>query len=319
MKLSSLQDALEDQAIELMVQLHSDEASASDLRAFNDWRRLTPNHEAAARAAEQLWQELGHTRSAHLHALEKQVGPARKKPRIWRWAALPIAATLCAIAITLQYMPVATLYADYSTQTGEQRQIELADGTRVLLNSATALSVDLQSDMRRVTLHAGEALFEVSHNPQRPFIVTSQQSETRVLGTTFSVRQQNGTQVTVQEGRVLLRHRNQPIPSHTLHADQQAHLEGYRLSPVSTVSSKQQLAWQRGKLIINQQPLADVAQELQRYLPGRILITDPALASQQVSGIFDLKKPDQLLDTLQQSLDLQLTRLPLLTLVSPAG
>lgn len=317
MNVSSLQDALEDQAIELMVQLRSGDAAASDFRAFDDWRRLSPQHESAALAAEQLWQDVGYTHSAHQHQLEKLPPSEPEKRRRWGWLAMPIAASLCALAITLQYMPLATAYADYSTQVGEQRQIELEDGTRILLNSATALSVDLQPERRQITLHSGEALFDVAHNPNRPFVVISHDSETRVLGTVFSVRQQAETTVTVEEGRVVLRNHSQPVPAHTLLPNQQASLHKYQLSPISTVDSQQQLAWQRGKLIVDQQPLSDVVRELQRYLPGRILITDSILGAQKVSGIFNLKRPDQLLSTLQQSLDVELIQLPLVALIQP--
>ena len=326
MNVHSLQEALEDQAIDQLVQLQSGSATEADFAAFSDWRQQSPAHEAAAREAEALWQDIGHTHTAHRYQLEQlntqeaaddtpesRPTPAGKK----RWLVLPLAASLCALAVSLQYFPLATVYADYSTGTGEQQQVELADGSRILLNSATALSVELQADARHITLHSGEALFDVQRDSARPFIVHSAGSETRVLGTQFSVHQQAETRVTVQEGRVELRAHAGADQVRTLTANQQASTDGQHLSPVSTVDSQQLLAWQRGRLIVSQQPLAAVVEQLQRYLPGRVLITDPQLAQQPVSGIFDLTRPDQLLDTLQQSLDLQLIRLPLLTLVRP--
>lgn len=320
MNVTSLQDALEEQAIDQLVTLHADTATPSARQAFTRWRQQSPAHEAAAHAAEQLWQDVGQTHQAHQHQLEQlpQPGPARRPP--WRWLTGTLAASLCVLAISLQYIPLASYYADYSTHTSEQRQIRLSDGSVIYLNSATALSVDMQPAQRRITLHSGEALFQVTPDAARPFIVTSADSETRVLGTTFSVRQQGDTsQVTVQEGKVELRDRTQPNLSQPLAANQQSSLSNHTLSPVQPVNSDQLLAWQRGRLIFSQQPLAEVVTELQRHLPGRVLITNRQLAAQKVSGIFNLQQPDTLLHTLQQSLEVELIRLPLLTLIRPTG
>lgn len=320
LNVTSLQDALEEHAIDQLVTLHADGATPIARQAFTRWRQQSPAHEAAAHAAEQLWQDIGQTHQAHQQQLSKLTQPAPTRHRSLRWLTGTLAASLCVFAVSLQYIPLASYYADYSTHTSEQRQIRLPDGSVIYLNSATALSVEMQPAQRRITLHNGEALFRVTPDAARPFIVTSADSETRVLGTTFSVRQQGDTsQITVQEGKVELRDRTQPGLSQSLTANQQSSLTNHTLSPAQPVNSHQLLAWQRGRLIFNQQPLAEVVTELQRHLPGRILITDRQLAAQQVSGIFNLQQPDSLLHTLQQSLEVDLIQLPLLTLILPTG
>ncbi|MNP58944.1 fec operon regulator FecR [compost metagenome] len=78
-------------------------------------------------------------------------------------------------------------------------------------------------------------------------------------------------------------------------------------------------AWQRGKLIFNQRPLGDVLDELERYLPQRILLTDAALRRHKVSGVFDLDDPGALLKTLERLQPVRVTRLPGVILVRPVA
>jgi len=311
------QHALEDEAIDRWVQLHSGNAGEAEKQAFEHWRQQSPAHEAAAREAEQLWQDIGQTHTAHLQQAEPLKTKVTPLLRARRWLALPIAACLCAIVITLQYLPMAGIYADYTTQVGEQRQIDLPDGSRIYLNSATALSVDYQANERRIELHSGEALFNVTKNPTRPFIVSANGSESRVLGTTFNVRTGKDTTVTVTEGRVRLQDARYPNQQRTLNANQQARFSAGQLSDIDRIEAAQQTAWHRGRLIFTHTPLSEVVAELARYQPGTILIMDEKLSHQRISGVFDLKQPDKLLTTLQHSLSVELIELPWLTLIHP--
>ena len=69
-------------------------------------------------------------------------------------------------------------------------------------------------------------------------------------------------------------------------------------------------AWHRGKLIFNRKPLQDVLAELERYQYGRIVLPDATLGAMQISGVFDLNDPQNLLHTLEQRYGLNITYLP---------
>ncbi|MCY1438288.1 Protein FecR [compost metagenome] len=229
-----------------------------------------------------------------------------------------LAACVAALAVVVALpQPLAGVYADYATRVGERRSIDLADGSRVWLNSGSALSVDFSTGERRLALHAGEALFQVAKDPNRPFIVRAGDTEVMAVGTRFDVDSRGAqTRVDVTEGVVQVsKAASQPV---RLSAGQRLSLDERTPAPaVQPLDLDSASAWQRGKLIFNQRPLGDVLDELERYLPGRIMLTDPALRAHKVSGVFDLDDPDALLKTLERLQPVRISRLPWLVLVRP--
>ncbi len=91
----------------------------------------------------------------------------------------------------------------YFTRIGEQQAIELQDGSVVTLNTAGQLAVDYGEEVRRIVLQRGEAFFEVSEDPVRPFTVDLGVRSVTAVGTTFNVRKYPDLyQVAVIEGAV---------------------------------------------------------------------------------------------------------------------
>jgi len=94
-------------------------------------------------------------------------------------------------------------FPSYTTDIGERRSITLPDGSTVDLNARSKLRIEFTEEERRVLLLDGQALFQVTKDKNRPFIVASAQATVRAVGTQFDVnRRPNGTTVTVLEGRV---------------------------------------------------------------------------------------------------------------------
>lgn len=309
--MSRVELTLSDEAIERLVQLHSGSAGAAERMDFLRWRGQSAEHELAAREAEALWGALPETRSAQRYRQRVQ------RPR--RLLALAVAACVAAIAVTIALPePLAGLYSDYATRTGERRMLELADGSRVWLNSESALSVDFSPQQRRLRLHGGEALFEVAKDPSRPFIVEARGGEVRAVGTRFDV-DSRGPQVRVDvtEGVVQVNSAGS-APVRLSAGERLSYRESTAPEPVQPLDLSSASAWQRGKLIFNQRPLGEVLDELERYLPGRIVLTDSALRQHKVSGVFDLKDPDALLKTLERLQPVKVTHMPWLVLIRPA-
>lgn len=309
--MSRVETALRDEAIERLVQLHSGSANAAARMDFLRWRGQSPEHERAAREAEALWGALPDTRHAEDYR--------RRARRPRRWLALAVAACVGAIAVTLALpQPLAGLYADYTTRTGERRLLELADGSRVWLNSDSALSVDFNAQQRRLRLHGGEALFDVAKDPSRPFIVEAKGGEVRAVGTRFDV-DSRGPQVRVDvtEGVVQVNSAG-GAPVRLSAGERLTYRDSAAPEAVQPLDLSSASAWQRGKLIFNQRPLGEVLDELERYLPGRIVLTDSALRQHKVSGVFDLQDPDALLKTLERLQPVKVTHLPWLVLIRPA-
>ena len=277
---------LSDAAIDWQVLLHSGDASAADRERYRRWRQLSAEHLLAAEEAEALWGDIGHTEAA------TQLPPLAAPRRRYRGAAIA-ASLLLALVAYGGWQQAPALLADYHTSTGERRTITLEDGSRVTLNSASALSVQYSAERRVVSLRQGEALFEPAPDP-RPFVVDGGSDSVQGSGAVFSVRRQGrDNSVVVAEGEAR-------VGQHVL-----------AVSP----DAQAQTAWQRGKLIFNGRPLREVIAELERYQHGRILISDSQLGALPVSGVFDLDDPHGLLGSLEQRYGLKVTYLPWLAVL----
>ena len=275
---------LSDDALDWQVLLHSGDASAADRDRYQRWCQLSPAHGQAATEAEALWQDLGQAPTAQMF---EAPAPRRRKRH---WAAAIAASLVLLVAGYGSWQQAPVWLADYHTGVGERQSFTLADGSRVLLNSASALNVAFNAAERRVVLQAGEALFDTADDP-RPFVVETAGDIIQGGTATFSVR---------RDGQVVL-------------AKGEARTGNHALAVAADASA--QTAWQRGKLIFNGKPLGQVLAELERYQHGRILVPDSKLAALEVSGVFDLDDPQALLRTLEQRYGLKVTYLPWLAVV----
>lgn len=101
------------------------------------------------------------------------------------------------------FLPAAPVVQHIETTRGEQRSVQLADGSRVELDGATSLDVTMDGAARMVELRRGEAYFDIAHEAARPFVVRAAGSSTRVLGTAFSIDlSQRAVKLAVYRGKV---------------------------------------------------------------------------------------------------------------------
>lgn len=199
----------------------------------------------------------------------------------------------------------------YDTGVGEQRSVLLSDGTVVTLNTRSRVSVRFSNDERRVTLENGEALFHVAKEHSRPFIVSVDEATIRAVGTEFNVRAREAADViTVIEGKVEIGDTIHDIPLHEsgtpfahatmLSAGEQAIVTGGRLRDRRQIDDLGRVtAWIQRQIIVDGQPLSELALEFNRYNQKRFVIADPDLAQRHISGVFAANDPDSLLDFLR--------------------
>jgi transmembrane sensor len=130
---------------------------------------------------------------------------ARKAERTRRLRRRLLAAATCASVLVIAGAICWNIvrFPSYSTDIGERRSITLSDGSTVDLNARSRMRIEFSQKERRVELVDGQALFQVSKDKNRPFIVSSGDATVRAVGTQFDVyRRGTGTTVTVLEGRV---------------------------------------------------------------------------------------------------------------------
>ncbi|MDF2603670.1 FecR domain-containing protein [Sphingomonas sp.] len=170
----------------------------------------------------------------------------------------------------------------YATQPGERRELDLADGSHIILNGGTRLTID-RDNPRQVELASGEALFTVHHSDTRPFIVTTPDG-TRLtdIGTVFNVVADRGAlDVAVAEGAVVYRG---PGGEMRLDAGQMLVRPSASAAPEKRAVDTSSIGtWRTGYLQFNDATLADVARQLDRNIGAPVAVA-PDLAHQRFTG-----------------------------------
>ena len=205
---------------------------------------------------------------------------------------------------------IQNLESDYHTTTGAQQQIDLADGTRLLLNTDSDVTIDIASNVRQVNLLRGEVFFEVAHAPQRPFWVIAGEARARVTGTEFSVgRNKDNVTITVAKGRVETSLKNQENEITALDPGDSVHYQGTNLISFQPIDVDKTLAWRNGQMVFVQQSLNEVVEQINRYRPGLLIIRDEQLKKRAVTAVFSMDRLDEAIKALEQTLGIHTTRL----------
>ncbi|MCY1283357.1 Protein FecR [compost metagenome] len=195
--------------------------------------------------------------------------------------------------------------ADYRSATGEIREIALADGSQVWLNSASALDVDYRPALRQLRLLRGEVLIDTAKDA-RPFVVETAQGSLRALGTRFSVLQQDDhSLLSVFEGAVEVRSADSGA-RRIVHAGQQLRFDRGSLADTEPVAQGRQ-SWSRGVLLAEDLPLAQFIAELARYRHGHLGVA-PEVAHLRVMGAYPLHDSEQTLAMLESALPIRIQR-----------
>ena len=285
-------------------------ASAEERAAFADWLRQSPYHVQAFLFQAALDREMSRFDAGRKHDIEallaevssnvvplknaaaasEPAGTPRAIPR--RYAAGIAGLALLATSLTLGYALLSGQldgWTRFQTAIGEQRSVQLEDGSVINLNTQSELEIRLSEDSRDVRLLAGEALFKVAHDPTRPFRVAVNEATIQAIGTQFNVyRQGNRTSVAVVEGRVQVTDRHSRIAPTRLAAGQEVQVdEDGRVSEIAPVDVVRVTAWRQRRLAFESETLADIAAQFNRYNRDPRLLVEQSVGGRQFSGIFD--------------------------------
>ena len=228
------------------------------------------------------------------------------RSRLWAPAAAAVLVLGLAAALWITRQPGMQIM---STAVGQERQVTLADGSRVTLNTNTLLAVRLTAERRDIYLRRGEAHFDVVHQTSRPFFVHAGDAVIRDVGTQFEVRLKSDRDldVLVDEGQVEVQ---EPSAAQAVSAGEQLFVAGPQLK-VMAVSPQQianDLAWREGALVFEGEPLSRALAEVGRYTRTRIVLTGPQIASLPISGRFRTDDVDGFFQALQAALPVRVSR-----------
>ncbi|WP_260986202.1 FecR domain-containing protein [Bordetella genomosp. 13] len=306
------------QAARWLALLHSGHAGPADHEACRRWRQAEVAHEQAWQKAERLSLQFGAVPAAlGVPVLARQ---ARTNRRAALKTLALLGGTLSAGWLGYRRAPWQEWSSDYRTAIGESRELVLDDGSRLAMNTGTALDVRYSPGERLVRLQQGEIYVQTARDAgARPFFVQTRHGRLRALGTRFVVRQLGGdgdaTCIEVLEHRVEISPQG-GARSVVLDAGQRAcftaaAIEAPRaVAPAtSTAPSDADAApgWTRGVMYADRTRLGDFLQELSRYRSG-IVRCDPAVAGLRLSGAFQLADTDRVLDIVEQTLPVRVVR-----------
>jgi transmembrane sensor len=199
--------------------------------------------------------------------------------------------------------------------------VTLPDGSTVDLNSRSRIEIRYSNRSRNVELLQGQALFNVTTDPARPFVVNSGNTRVRAVGTQFDVyRKRGGTVVTVVEGRVAIapvtarpgrRHegyetRQQAGPAEmVLTAGGQVLITDAAIQKPARTNVTGAIAWRQRQLVFDSASLAEVAEEFNRYNTRQLVIEDSDLQAFYISGVFSSTDPASLIRFLRERPEVQ--------------
>lgn len=294
-----------------------DDMDAATRERFEAWLAASQGNAQAYQHVRNAWQSpLLTAAAARLeHHLILKAAPRRSR-RLWRPVAAA-AAVVLAVGVALQSDLLLRLRADHLTAVGERQNLNLADGSKVLLNTDTALSSSINDQQRVARLYRGEAYFDVAHDRSRPFEVEAGPVQVTVRGTAFAVRYLgNEAEVSVQRGEVDLRTRLDDARVSLGAGD------SIRVGPQGFGErqhggdSQSQLAWVHGRMVFENCPMSQVLAELRRYYPGWIVNANERLENVSVTGNWRLDDPLGVARSLAQISSAQLHEYPKLLILN---
>ncbi len=272
--------------------------------ALDGWLEASIDHRIAYAEAIAAW---------HGVAAAPLARPAASpRPSAWPRAG---AAWLAASATMAMFVAVwlALPRGDFATPAGATAVHALADGSTLTLGTDSAVSLAFDAAQRRIVLDEGTLHVDVAKDPSRPLVVVARGVAVTAIGTRFAVAElsRDRRYVMVDEGIVSVRG-EESVEAIELHAGQRVEIDDGRVGAPEPLSPHA-LAWMRGTLVYDGEPLHEALAELGRWVPGTVVCR--AACDEPVRGAFPVARADAAIDALAAQRGLRVRRYPGVTVV----
>lgn len=329
------QKSIDAEAADWLVRLEEDNVSAADRVAFLAWRGASARNRDAFERLLKLWGAFDEAKvladyavsDENTELLAKDAARARLGVFGRRSVLTGIAASVAVLgAVGLSIVIKSNLSNphrnSFETAIGEQQTIDLPDGSVIELNTNSHVEYVYLKDTRDIRLLRGEAYFEVASDKDRPFTVQTPGGRVVAVGTAFTVRLNNDSEmdVLVSEGKVVF------LPEKTPALQQEITVTPQSATAVSAGQTAiikndvesvdiiepealaRKLSWRQGVLAFSGDPLAEVIADVGRYTDIVIEIDDQTLRDLPVSGYFKIGEVDEMFEALEIMAGLQAER-----------
>jgi len=320
-------NTIDDEASIWLVRLDNGNLSDQSRKELKAWLSADKRHQIALKAMADIW---GGMDEVLLDIDDNSTNNVSLWPilkPIFEPFALAASISFLVIAIWL-VMPANVQKNSYATLIGQQMDATFDDGSIIHLNTNTRIETEFSDEKRIIKLIKGEALFDVAHDPERPFIVYAGDRLVKAIGTKFVVHlKSDNIQVTVTDGKVKMSKVAlntkltdiKKLNSTTIQKDDVYITKGEKvivgsnkipkLTHIKPENIKRKLAWLDGKLIFENEELFDVIEEVNRYVDIKIVLKEPSLHNIRISGRFDLGDSEALIEALELSFNVKSLRL----------
>lgn len=321
-------NTIDDEASIWLVRLDNGNLSDQSRKELKAWLAADKRHPVALKAMTDIWDGMDEV----LINIDDET--PSKNISLWPilkpiFQPLALAASISFIAIFIWLaMPNNVQKNSYATLIGQQMDATFNDGSIIHLNTNSRIETEFSDEKRIIKLIKGEALFEVAHDPNRPFIVYAGNRLVQAIGTKFVVHlKSENIQVTVTDGKVKM----SKVPLNTTLTDikelnntttQKDDIyiakgekvivgdnQAPKLTRIKPENIKRELSWLNGKLVFDNEELLNVIEEINRYVNIEIVLKDPSLHNIRISGRFDLEDSEALIEAIELSFNMKSQRL----------
>ncbi len=312
--------SVEREAYGWMMKFAENAAQESDLTELRAWLAERPEHRAAYEQVNRVWDGFGHAglqlAPEELAALEADARGATK--RLARRAVLGGCVTagvagVAALGVVnppLGLWPSWTeLHANYRTAVGEQRHVTLPNGVAISVNTRTSIALRSSRDQAAgIELINGEAMIATAPTASAPFIVVAANGRVVATEARFNIWcDDKSVCVTCLSGGLIVRHRAAGV---TLLANQQVVYTKVEIGPAAMVDPVIVTSWLSGMVVFRLTPISQVVEVINRYRPGKVILTNAALGRRLMSARFRIQDIDGTIGQIQQVFGAHVTVLP---------
>lgn len=295
----------------------NNEASESDLVALRSWLAEKPDHRAAFEQINQVWDGFGHA-GLEFSPKELTALAVDAPPRLGRRAVLGagVSASLAGLAVLGAVHPPlglwpswAELHAKYRTATGEQRHLTLPDGVAISMNTRTSIATrPVDRTQTRIELIAGEAIIDTPQTTSSPFTVVAGNGRVVATDARFDIwRDARSVCVTCLAGQLTVYRQKARL---MLFPDQQVLYSEGELGRAVTVDPSVVTSWLSGVVIFRLTPVSQVIEVINRYRPGKIILTNAALGRRFMNARFRIQDIARTVAQIEQVFGAHVTNLP---------
>lgn len=276
-----------EQAANWCVLLNSDNPTDADTQAHNQWLRADPENQKVYLELQALWCEFDRYDNSQFDSQILNRVLDKDKPKSKNFAkSVALSAFIVGFVFIFNHLGLAGGGSDYYTLKGQQKTVELKDGSILTLNAQTQVDIEFSSKQRLIKLNQGEIHLVVKTNSSWPLVVVTDKTTTTALGTQFSVkRNEQDTYVVVSESKVELCYL--PVQKCVVGKQGQAmSVAENQLSGPRATNPDVELAWLNNRLVANDMSLAELLSLLEPHYQGVFIYNKSALEHIRVSGVY---------------------------------